>query len=120
MYNITSFRTLKTLKTFDLLITIVVTQTLGITRQWVEYQFGPIHFSDIENKPYLLDLYEVKIKRRRKMNRKIINGMLLLTVIALFVAPQVITSDFIMPIPVFVLFLILGLWLNFVIKNWLC
>ncbi len=54
------------------------------------------------------------------MNQKIIYGMLLLTAMALFVAPQVITSDFIMPIPVFVLFLILGSWLTIVIKNWLC
>ncbi len=36
----------------------------------VEYQFRPIHFSDIRNKPYLLDLYGIKIKKEKKNEPK--------------------------------------------------
>ncbi len=51
------------------------------------------------------------------MNRKIIYGLLSLTAIALFAAPQVATLDLMMPTPVFVLFFILGSWLTLVIKK---
>ena len=51
------------------------------------------------------------------MNRKITYGLLLLTGVALFIAPQVARLNIIMPAPAFGLFLIPGLWLILVIMT---
>jgi hypothetical protein len=49
------------------------------------------------------------------MNKKIY-ALLIMTAIVLFVAPQAATLDLIMPIPVLMLFLIMGFWLTLVTK----
>jgi len=51
------------------------------------------------------------------MNRKTTYGLLLLTVIALFIAPQVARSGLITQALPFLLYLIAGIWLTALIKN---
>ncbi len=51
------------------------------------------------------------------MRRKKTYGLLLLTSIALFIAPQIAISNRLVPELVFVPILLLGLWLTVVIKN---
>ena len=51
------------------------------------------------------------------MNQKTTYGLLLLTVIALFIAPQVAKSGFIKQALPFVLYLIPGVWVTVLIKN---
>lgn len=56
-------------------------------------------------------------QEREKMNRKTTYGLLLLTAIALFIAPQVAGSGLITQALPFVPYLILGIWLTLLIKN---
>jgi prepilin signal peptidase PulO-like enzyme (type II secretory pathway) len=51
------------------------------------------------------------------MNQKTTYELLLLTVIALFIAPQVARSGLITQALPFVLYLILGVWLTVLMKN---
>ena len=53
----------------------------------------------------------------KKMNKKTTSSLVVLTAISLFIAPQVVRSDQIMPALLFMPFLFLGLLLTVVIKN---
>jgi hypothetical protein len=56
-------------------------------------------------------------QEREKMNLKTTYGLLLLTVSALFIAPQVARSGLMMQVLPFVLYLIPGIWVTVLIKN---